>query len=64
MISLSKKFILCFSVTVSENVPVRRSRRIAHMDVNGDKLPSPEGSDNEMDTTEVNRYDLIVQIKV
>jgi hypothetical protein len=34
------------------------------MDVNGDKLPSPEGSDNEMDTTEVNRYDLIVQIKV
>ncbi|CAF1148528.1 unnamed protein product [Rotaria sordida] len=38
-------------ITVSENVPVRRSRRLANMDVNGNKLPSPEESDNEMDTT-------------
>jgi len=26
------------------------------MDVNGNKIPSPEGSDNEMDTTEVDKY--------
>ena len=45
--------IFGFSVTVSEIVPVRRSRRIAHMDVNGNKLPSPEVSDGEADTTEV-----------
>ena len=48
--------LLYFSVTVSENVPVRRSRRLAHMDTNGNKLSSPEASDNEMDTTQVNRY--------
>jgi len=42
-------------VTVSENVPVRRSRRLARMDVNGNKLSSPEGSDNEMDTANVNK---------
>ncbi len=41
--------VLYFSVTVSENVPVRRSRRLANMDVDGNKLPTPEGSDNEMD---------------
>ncbi|CAF3757890.1 unnamed protein product [Adineta steineri] len=41
-------------VTISENVPVRRSRRLAHMDINGNKLPSPEESDNEMDTTNQN----------
>ena len=46
-----KNWIL--SVTVSETVPVRRSRRLAHMDINGNKLPSPEVSDQEMDTTEV-----------
>jgi len=30
------------------------------MDVNGNKIPSPEGSDNEMDTTEVDKYKLII----
>lgn len=44
------------SVTVSETVPVRRSRRLAHMDANGKKLPSPEVSDQEMDTTEVKSW--------
>lgn len=41
------------SITVSENVPIRRSRRLANMDANGNKLPSLEGSDQEVDTTEV-----------
>jgi hypothetical protein len=36
---------------VSENVPVRRSRRLAHMDVNGNKRSSPEVSDTETDST-------------
>ncbi|CAF3988602.1 unnamed protein product, partial [Rotaria magnacalcarata] len=36
---------------VSENIPVRRSRRLANMDVDGNKIASPEESDNEMDTT-------------
>lgn len=49
-----KNWIL--SVTVSETVPVRRSRRLAHMNVNGEKLPSPEVSDQEMDTTEVKSW--------
>ncbi|CAF0985203.1 unnamed protein product [Adineta ricciae] len=39
-------------ITVSENVPVRRSRRLAHMDVDGNKLPSPEVSDSEMNANE------------
>jgi hypothetical protein len=43
-------------VTVSEAVPVRRSRRLAHRDVNGNRLPSPEASDNEMDTTQVTKF--------
>ncbi|CAF1157916.1 unnamed protein product [Rotaria sp. Silwood1] len=38
-------------ITVAEKIPVRRSRRLAHMDVDGNKIPSPEESDNEMDTT-------------
>ncbi|CAF3572717.1 unnamed protein product [Rotaria sp. Silwood1] len=40
-------------ITVAEKIPVRRSRRLAHKDVDGNKLPSPEESDNEMDTTKV-----------
>ncbi len=51
----ARKINTFFSVTVSENVPVRRSRRLARMDVNGNKLSSPEGSDNEMDTANVNK---------
>ena len=46
--------VLIFSITVTENVPVRRSRRLAHMDVNGNKLPSPEVSENEMNVNVVN----------
>ncbi|CAF3320699.1 unnamed protein product [Rotaria socialis] len=41
----------CKYITVSENIPVRRSLRLANMDVDGNKIASPEESDNEMDTT-------------
>jgi hypothetical protein len=30
------------------------------MDVNGNKIPSPEVSDHETDSTEVNKYNLII----
>ncbi len=44
-------------MTVSENVPVRRSRRLANMDADGNRLPSPEVNDNEMDTNQVNKFE-------
>lgn len=50
---LSRTNFLYFSLTVSENIPVRRSRRLAHMDVDGNKLSTPEGSDNEEDGKKV-----------
>lgn len=53
----------CFSVTVSETVPVRRSRRLAHMDINGNKLASPEVSDEEMDTAPVSNRHCFVKIE-
>ena len=34
-------------VTVTENVPVRRSRRLANLDVHGNKLPTPEQTEDE-----------------